>query len=77
LHVGDGMDRSLFSFKFSLSPSITSLFSFQISPLSRSSSSDSVPHLSGVAFLKEAPAGTYDAIIVDSSDPIGKFYSFL
>ncbi|GJP38191.1 hypothetical protein CLOM_g22646 [Closterium sp. NIES-68] len=25
----------------------------------------------GVAFLKECPAGTYDAIIVDSSDPIG------
>uniref|UniRef100_A0A7C8ZD96 spermidine synthase n=1 Tax=Opuntia streptacantha TaxID=393608 RepID=A0A7C8ZD96_OPUST len=25
----------------------------------------------GVAFLKEAPEGTYDAIIVDSSDPIG------
>lgn len=25
----------------------------------------------GVAFLKAVPAGTYDAIIVDSSDPIG------
>ncbi|CAO2828813.1 unnamed protein product [Amaranthus hypochondriacus] len=25
----------------------------------------------GVAFLKEAPEGTYDAVIVDSSDPIG------
>lgn len=25
----------------------------------------------GVAFLKEAPPGTYDAVIVDSSDPIG------
>ncbi|WOK92988.1 spermidine synthase 1 [Canna indica] len=25
----------------------------------------------GVAFLKEVPEGTYDAIIVDSSDPIG------
>ncbi|XP_041012787.1 spermidine synthase 1 [Juglans microcarpa x Juglans regia] len=25
----------------------------------------------GVAFLKAAPAGTYDVIIVDSSDPIG------
>ncbi|KAJ7529066.1 hypothetical protein O6H91_15G032500 [Diphasiastrum complanatum] len=25
----------------------------------------------GVAFLKEAPAGAYDAIIVDSSDPVG------
>ncbi|OAY34570.1 spermidine synthase [Manihot esculenta] len=25
----------------------------------------------GVAFLKDVPAGTYDAIIVDSSDPIG------
>ncbi|EEF28057.1 spermidine synthase 1 [Ricinus communis] len=25
----------------------------------------------GVAFLKNSPAGTYDAIIVDSSDPIG------
>eukprot|EP00850_Spirogloea_muscicola_P010462 SM000061S19289 [mRNA] locus=s61:547675:550266:- [translate_table: standard] len=25
----------------------------------------------GVAFLKEAEAGTYDAIIVDSSDPVG------
>ncbi|PKA46606.1 Spermidine synthase 1 [Apostasia shenzhenica] len=27
--------------------------------------------LIGVAFLKNAPEGTYDAIIVDSSDPIG------
>lgn len=26
----------------------------------------------GVAFLKAVPEGTYDAIIVDSSDPIGK-----
>ncbi|CAL9050243.1 unnamed protein product [Musa banksii] len=25
----------------------------------------------GVAFLKDAPEGTYDAVIVDSSDPIG------
>ncbi|XP_049386665.1 spermidine synthase, partial [Solanum stenotomum] len=25
----------------------------------------------GVAFLKNVPAGTYDAVIVDSSDPIG------
>ncbi|KAK7317606.1 hypothetical protein RJT34_01988 [Clitoria ternatea] len=25
----------------------------------------------GVAFLKEVPEGTYDAVIVDSSDPIG------
>lgn len=25
----------------------------------------------GVAFLKAVPEGTYDAIIVDSSDPIG------
>lgn len=32
----------------------------------------------GVAFLKEVPEGTYDAVIVDSSDPIGiPFYSFL
>lgn len=28
----------------------------------------------GVAFLKEAPEGTYDAVIVDSSDPIGMLY---
>lgn len=26
----------------------------------------------GVAFLKAVPEGTYDAVIVDSSDPIGK-----
>lgn len=25
----------------------------------------------GVAFLKAVPEGTYDAVIVDSSDPIG------
>ncbi|XP_025982134.1 spermidine synthase 2-like [Glycine soja] len=25
----------------------------------------------GVAFLKNVPKGTYDAVIVDSSDPIG------
>lgn len=28
----------------------------------------------GVAFLKAAPEGTYDAVIVDSSDPIGMLY---
>lgn len=27
--------------------------------------------LAGVAFLKAVPEGTYDAVIVDSSDPIG------
>lgn len=33
----------------------------------------------GVAFLKAAQEGTYDAVIVDSSDPIGisHFSSFL
>ncbi|RZB57879.1 Spermidine synthase 1 [Glycine soja] len=31
----------------------------------------------GVAFLKNVPEGTYDAVIVDSSDPIGRvFVSF-
>lgn len=25
-----------------------------------------------MAFLREVPEGTYDAIIVDSSDPVGK-----
>lgn len=29
----------------------------------------------GVAFLKAVPEGTYDAVIVDSSDPIGNFLS--
>lgn len=28
--------------------------------------------LSAVEFLRNAPEGTYDAIIVDSSDPIGE-----
>lgn len=28
--------------------------------------------MAGVAFMKNAPEGTYDAVIVDSSDPIGK-----
>ncbi|KHN10052.1 Spermidine synthase [Glycine soja] len=28
----------------------------------------------GVAFLKNVPKGTYDAVIVDSSDPIGRLY---
>lgn len=27
----------------------------------------------GVSFLKAVPEGTYDAIIVDSSDPVGEF----
>lgn len=31
----------------------------------------SIPYLTGVAFLKNVPEGTYDAVIVDSSDPIG------
>lgn len=29
-------------------------------------------NIAGVAFLKAVPEGTYDAVIVDSSDPIGK-----
>lgn len=32
--------------------------------------------LAGVAFLKSVAEGTYDAIIVDSSDPIGIFLLF-
>lgn len=28
----------------------------------------------GVAFLKAVEEGTYDAVIVDSSDPIGRVY---
>ena len=31
--------------------------------------------ITGVAFLKNATEGTYDAIIVDSSDPIGEFFT--
>ena len=31
----------------------------------------SVLRVAGVAFLKAVPEGTYDAVIVDSSDPIG------
>lgn len=27
----------------------------------------------GVAFLKAAQEGSYDAVIVDSSDPIGRY----
>ena len=27
--------------------------------------------LTGVVFLRECQAGTYDAIIIDSSDPVG------
>lgn len=29
--------------------------------------------VTAVEFLKNAPEGKYDAIIVDSSDPLGKF----
>lgn len=28
--------------------------------------------IAGVAFLREVQEGTYDAIIVDSSDPVGR-----
>ena len=28
----------------------------------------------GAAFLKEVPEGFYDAVIVDSSDPVGEFW---
>lgn len=33
----------------------------------------SLLNLAGVEFLKSVPSGTYDAVIVDSSDPIGLF----
>lgn len=31
----------------------------------------------GVAFMKSLPEGTYDAVIVDSSDPIGELWRFI
>lgn len=31
--------------------------------------------IAGVAFLKAVPEGAYDAVIVDSSDPIGNDFS--
>jgi len=31
--------------------------------------------VAGVAFLKNAAEGSYDAVIVDSSDPIGNYYN--
>lgn len=30
--------------------------------------------IAGVAFLREVQEGTYDAIIVDSSDPVGRLH---
>ncbi|KAM5566745.1 hypothetical protein ABKV19_015069 [Rosa sericea] len=63
LNVGDG---KIITFFFCLT-----LFFF-----SSFFSNKQLPHklsvnVVGVAFLKAVPAGTYDAIIVDSSDPIG------
>lgn len=58
LHIGDG---KIILFFFCLPLFFFSLKSFLISSI----------NLAGVAFLKAVPAGTYDAVIVDSSDPIG------
>lgn len=60
-------DRS-FSHQLSLNPP----FSFNISIVYIG-----VVGVAGVAFLKAVPEGTYDAIIVDSSDPIGNYNSLL
>lgn len=58
LHVGDGMSiQSLFLLIcFFISYQLISLWAITIT---------------GVAFIENAPEGTYDAVIVDSSDPIG------
>lgn len=56
LHIGDGNDRFL-----------TSLSPFFFSFSNRVFSWINI----GVAFLKAVPEGSYDAVIVDSSDPIG------
>lgn len=67
LHIGDGMINHSNFFS-----SIVLLFLVKLSH-------DGFSHNGlGVAFLKQAPVGTYDAVIVDSSDPIGKpYYSLL
>lgn len=58
LHIGDGM---IIDFLFLL-------FFF---PLINSGCYGFFSKFAGVAFLKAVSEGTYDAIIVDSSDPIG------
>lgn len=61
LHIGDGIFKLLLfaSYSFGLLFKLSSKFIF-------------VGFIYvGVAFLKAVPEGTYDAIIVDSSDPIG------
>jgi len=63
LNIGDGMINN-----YSPCFSITSLFRDNLS-----NDGLSFNNL-GVAFLKAAPEGTYDAVIVDSSDPIGMIY---
>lgn len=74
LHVGDGMiwvdDKTnsfllVFFFLFAFINYLFMGFPFS-SPIS-----------TGVAFLKNVPEGTYDAVIVDSSDPIGNLFTFL
>ncbi|KAG6496583.1 hypothetical protein ZIOFF_044451 [Zingiber officinale] len=56
LHVGDGKPELVFDFTMSICHPV----------FSHSGST-----YTGVAFLKDVLEGTYDAIIVDSSDPIG------
>lgn len=62
LRIGDGMiSYANFSLKY-----------LMINQEKLYPSHDSFSHNGvGVAFLKEAPEGSYDAVIVDSSDPIG------
>lgn len=33
--------------------------------------------LAAIEFLRQAPEGKYDAIIVDSSDPVGMTFHFI
>lgn len=63
LHIGDGM----MAFYFLLLNSHILETSCKASIYVRN-----ICHFAGVAFLKNASEGTYDAVIVDSSDPIGK-----
>ena len=58
LHVGDGMN---------VLKNFNSLFNHFCEIIDWS-----FANFAGVAFLKAVPEGTYDAVIVDSSDPIGK-----
>lgn len=73
LHVGDGMFTATISFTCF----IKEFFKLVLLLGLLSQLSDFFFDMTATEFLRNAPKGKYDAVIVDSSDPVGTYFDLL